>query len=258
MSSMMADWGFGGGTSKAKEWVRQTRERHARERAEMLKQLEARDERAAAAAFDKMDVDGRGAMTREEARQLLQIVVETDDINEHGLDMVFLPACASAHDANTENAFEGGAISISVVPQATRDELIKGIKQYRIFLKRFGEVEEIFKRYDADRNDGLDRNELRQVIRGAESALHDKNMRRRLERIQPEEDKRRVGLCEVVPEPTDLDLDTILFECDVNRDGYINRAETLAALCMWARLASQQIEEQQAAWKRKQRCCALS
>ena len=83
-------------------------------------------------------------------------------------------------------------------------------------------------------------------------------MRRRLERLQPEEDNRRVGIREVVPEPTDLDLDTILFECDVNRDGFINRAETLAALCMWAKLASKQIEDQQAEWKRKQqRCCAL-
>ena len=244
---------------KSKQWVEAQREQLARERAAMLRKLQERDAHAAAAAFDAIDVSGRGALTREEARRLLQTVMGTDDdILEDGLDMVFLPASAAAHDANAETAPElEVGISISIVPQATRDELIKGVSKYRTFLKRFGEIDEIFKLHDRDRNEGLDRTELRQVILWSERLLAAKNARRRLEKPQPEADKRKVGTRELQLEPSEADLDGIMFACDVNRDGYINRAETVAALAEWARLATQLIAERNEA-SRRQGCCAVA
>ena len=62
-------------------------------------------------------------------------------------------------------------------------------------------------------------------------------------------------------EASEDDLDAILFECDVNRDGYINRAETVACLIVWAKLAEGKVADAAKARRNRdqellrQRCC---
>ena len=69
------------------------------------------------------------------------------------------------------------------------------------------------------------------------------------------EDRRLVRGKFVMLEPTDLDIETILFECDVNRDGHINRAETIAALAVWSKLAAQRVEDENT--KAAGSCCGV-
>ena len=95
---------------KSQAWVNGERDRIARERVEHVRRLEERDEKQAALAFDRMDIEGRGAMTRDQARDLLRAVIG-HGINEDGLDMVFIPAAAAAYDATAESAADGFSIT---------------------------------------------------------------------------------------------------------------------------------------------------
>ena len=110
------------------------------------------------------------------------------------------------------------------------------VYKYRFYLAKRKEVHELFSRWDINMDNGLDRNELRQLIT-------QKELDRR--------DKREVAGMVVDLEPSEGDIDFIMEECDVNMNGVIDRAELLSALATWAMLAQQQIET------RKSAMCAI-
>ena len=196
----------------------------------------ARDEAAAAAAFQLVDVHQRGALTREEARDLLRHVTGFTTIDEDGLDAVFVPAAAAARDASD------AASGILIEPLATKEDLCRGVAMYRDFLSRYDEILTIMRAFDRHGNGSLDRRELRTVILNAEAKLRRQNLQLGYE--PPEQDRREVWGFTQELMPTEAELDQIFQQCDVNADGRIGKAELLPALALWAQLAHQRIERQ--------------
>ena len=220
-----------------------------RQRAEQAKaraaQQRARDRKAALANFDQIDMGSKGALTRDETHELLRRVTGFATIDEDGLDAVFVPAAKAAREASDP------ANGVSVVPLATREDLLKGIEVYREFLVRYREVHSMVIQFDRDGSGDFDRNELMEVIMHAEEQLQKRNLRTWNSDLIEEKDKREVWGMTVNLTPTEAELDIIYAQCDVNEDGTINRAELLPALAVWAQLAHQRIMRENAA------CCTV-
>lgn len=216
-----------------------------------LAEQRRRDSRAASAAFDRLDVERRGALTREEARQLLQMVTGSP-VRDEGLDMVFIPATVAAREAAEASASaalaaSGVSVGFAIEPLATKEDLVRGISQYRAFLSRYAEVSSIISQHDKSRTGSLDRDELREAIIGAEAKTRAKNLQ--LGYDPPKEDAREVWGITMELTPTDGELDVIFHECDANADGKISCSELLPALAVWSQLAHERIERE------KEQCC---
>lgn len=89
-------------------------------------------------------------------------------------------------------------------PQATKEELVKGIVKYRAFLARYDEVHKLIVKFDRTRTGDLSREELRNVILDAEKQCRARNLRLGYE--PPEADKREVWGITMELNPTDAEV----------------------------------------------------
>ena len=212
--------------------ARRRRERQA-ELARKKKQLavqKANDQVAATVHFAALDTTGAGALGRSQCRELLLLVTGDSEIDDDGLEMFCTAAKAKALAI-------GGAVAEHASDDRFPEAAVTStVYKYRFYLAKRKEVHELFSRWDINMDNGLDRNELRQLIT-------QKELDRR--------DKREVAGMVVDLEPSEGDIDFIMEECDVNMNGVIDRAELLSALATWAMLAQQQIET------RKSAMCAI-
>ena len=207
-----------------------------------------RDMAAAATAFDRLDTERRGALTRDEARRLLQTVLGAQHtVSEEGLDCVFVPATVAAKEAAAASMREEQNGTIQIEPLATKQELIRGIAQYRAFLARYDEVSNIIAQHDKTHTGVLNRDEMAGVIVDAEKELRKRNLQLGYE--PPKQDAREVWGITMELMPTEQDIDAIFEQCDANGDGCIGRSEMLPALALWAQLAHERIERE------KVECC---
>lgn len=208
---------------------RQRRQQLEKRKAQFERQRQS-DDRAAAAYIGQLDSDGIGALTRAQVQQLLLYVTKHAHVDDDGLDMVMSAAQKHAHMAPTfpkEHA---------MVPRAA---VLQAVVSYRLYLSKRAEIDALFRRWDFDFNDALDRSELRALITEKEANL------------PPSEKRAVLGLITEL-RPSAADVDFIMKECDSNADGLISKAELLPALAVWAELAEQKIAAQSAC------CCAIS
>ena len=188
-----------------------------------------RDVAAVGHAFDRLDAEHRGALTRDEARTLLQTVLGAQHtVSEEGLEMVFVPATVAAKEAAAASMQEEQINSIAIEPLATKQELVKGIAQYRDFLARYEEVRNLIAQHDRANTGSLNRENMAGVIVDAEKKLRERNLQ--LGYKPPKQDAREVWGITMELMPTEQDLETIFEQCDANGDGCIGRSELLPAL----------------------------
>ena len=88
----------------AAQVLKEKRKRQAEQNKRLAAQRR-RDEASALEAFDRIDVGRRGALMRDEAKQLVLMVTGHQEISDEGLDMIFVPANVAAREASEGSGF---------------------------------------------------------------------------------------------------------------------------------------------------------
>mmetsp|Transcript_24083 Transcript_24083/g.33859 ORF Transcript_24083/g.33859 Transcript_24083/m.33859 type:complete len:215 (-) Transcript_24083:635-1279(-) len=108
----------------------------------------------------------------------------------------------------------------------SRKSVVRAMEKYGEYIKESKKIDQLFKKFDYNKDGELSRKELR-------NALEDQERKR----------KRSVNGVSVVVFVEDEDLDIILEHSDADHNGKISRSEVLPAIATWEELASIKIQE---------------
>jgi len=151
-----------------------------------------------------------GTLTEGQCRDVLQHVTKSDQIDDDGLQFFLSHA-----------RLEGGTAEDKPLDSAA---VLTTIDKYRLYLRKRTYVDTLIAQWDIDNSASLSPEELKALIADKEANL-------------PPSQKREVGGVVLELRPTNEDIDFIMDECDLNKNGVIDKSELLIALASWANIA---------------------
>ncbi|KAH8056384.1 hypothetical protein JL721_9984 [Aureococcus anophagefferens] len=170
----------------------------AKDRKETVEQRSVEDALAAGKVFDELDTDGTATITAPQLRELLQRVTGSD-VRDDGMTMVLNHARKAAppskRDAPAGDGAAGVAFGGDDAVALPKDAVLAAVSKFRYYLQRVDRIDRIFAE-----TSGLARRLQARDAFGV--VLHLK--------------------------VADADVDFILQDCDLNADGAITSAPSLA------------------------------
>lgn len=191
----------------------------------------------AAKVFDELDSEKKGALDRDQTRDLLTRVTGVE-VNDDGLQMVLNDCKKNMGDTLRELQTDpgvafGGDDSVAL----PKDHLVKAVSKFRYYLKNKVKIDKIYDQFDTNKSGSLDRGQLKKFIQSEEDKFKKREAFGVLLHLRVSDD----------------DVNYILSDCDMNENGAIDKAEVLSALAKWEELAKAHVEE-----KKKSCACLLS
>lgn len=203
------------GGAAADEQRRRIEKDRAKRRAALQKQREARTKRAER-AFEKFSEDGAVLPESHVEDFFAEVVkVERGKLEPNAVELVTNTAHASAKN-------EGGGDGL------TKSALLGAVEKYGEYVRRSKEIDDMFKKFDVNKDGELSRPELKEALQAREKA---------------DESGLRVD---------DEDIEFLLAKCDADQGGTIGRSEVLPAIAAWEELRVVKIKK-----KKKSMCIIL-
>ena len=194
-------------------------------RREALKRQRERRRQLAANVFDRLQISGR--LADDQLPEFLQQVMHMKTLDSNGTQMVLDAARASSDTSSSTSNGNHKQEGLG------KEALINAVEKYGEYVKHAKMVNEMYEKFDKDKDGGLSRKEF---IKALES--YERNANRSANGI---------AIHLIV---TDADLDLILEKADANNDGEISKNELLPALAAWEELAAIKVENHES-------CCVI-
>ena len=191
-------------------------DQQARRRAELQRQRERRRARAAK-IFDATTSD---RLSEAQLSDFLKRVMGVNTLDTNALQLVI--DTINGHEEQKKSASSSGKGFV-------REAVLDALEKYGEYVKHAKMVNEMYNKFDKDKDGGLSRREFGRALEA-----YERNANRAGK-------KSGVVVHLVV---TDADLDLILEKADANKDGEISRNEVLPALAAWEELAEIKLEKQ--------------
>lgn len=214
---------MGAGAATSGRRKRDERDREKRREA-VRKKRQARAKRAEQ-AFDKLSDDGVVLPEAKVEGFLANVLqVPQEKLEAEAVELVISTARGAAHQSGEESS--GGL---------AKSDLLGAVEKYGEYIRKSRQIDDIFDRFDANKDGVLSRSELKKALKA-----HEKKADRTVKGLQT---KLFVD---------DSDIDFILEQSDADNSGAVSRSELLPAIAAWEELAAIKIE------KRKKGGCIVS
>ena len=191
-------------------------DQQARRRAELQRQRERRRARAAK-IFDATTSD---RLSEAQLSDFLKRVMGVNTLDTNALQLVI--DTINGHEEQKKSASSSGKGFV-------REAVLDALEKYGEYVKHAKMVNEMYNKFDKDKDGGLSRREFGRALEA-----YERNANRA--------GKKSGMVVHLVV--TDADLDLILEKADANKDGEISRNEVLPALAAWEELAEIKLEKQ--------------
>ena len=195
--------------------------------------------------LEKYDRDQDGGLDKDEFAELVKGLDETEDVDQEAIDKLFAKA-------------QGG----KDVDKDNKEQIKEAVMRYKEYLAHHEYLDQVMRKFDKDGSGALDKVEIKAMLEtilkdGASLVVHSKGRAYKLETLEAAHASGRLdkttyrdkvnkvtgtepGAAPSIMEVTDDDVDFVMAEADLDKNGTLDKEEVLASLAAWTTLLKRQ------------------